>query len=74
MATTIKAIKRVQEVRAKRERAFTITRMQPKQEAERALATGQLEKNVALVSVGPKRKTETMRVAKVPASKKMELD
>lgn len=74
MATTIKAIKRVQEVRAKRERAFTITRMQPKQEAERALATVQLSKNVALATVGPKRKTETMRVTQVPASKKMELD
>jgi large subunit ribosomal protein L24e len=74
MATTIKAMKRVQEVRAKRERAFTVTRLQPKQEAERALATVQLEKNVALAAVGPKKKTETMRVAMVPASKKMELD
>jgi len=75
LTTTIKAMKRVQEVRAKRERAFTAARLQPKQEAERALAVGRLEKNVALQSVQlGKKKTETVRVAKQAASRKMEID
>lgn len=74
MSTTLKAMKRVQEVRAKRERAFAMARLQPKQEAERALASVRLEKNVALASVQPTKKTETMRTAKVQASRKMEVD
>lgn len=74
MSTTLKAMKRVQEVRAKRERAFAMARMQPKQEADRAHASAQLHKNVALAAVQPKKKTETVRTAKVQASRKMEVD
>ena len=38
MATTVRAMKRVSEIRAKRERIFYATRMQPKKEQERQQA------------------------------------
>lgn len=74
MSTTLKTMERVEEVRKKRELVFTRNRLRPKQEAEKALAIGQLEKNVALAANQPARKTETIKVAKAKSSKQMELD
>lgn len=74
MSTTIKAIQRVQEIKAKRERLFTKNRLQPKQEAERGLAMEQLQKNVSLVSAQVTKKKQTVKVSKLEASKKMEID
>lgn len=74
MDTTIKAIKRVQEVRAKRERIHALNRLVPKQAMEQAEAIGQMQKNVALVSTGLQRKTDKVKVAKAETSRKMEID
>ncbi len=74
MSNTLKAMKRVSEVKAKRERIFTKNRLQPKQEAEKALAMAQLEKNVSLVAESSGKKKETIKVAKTSAQRKMEID
>lgn len=74
MATTIKAMKRVEEVRSKREEIFAKNRMQPRKDAERNLALSQLQKNVALAAAPVGKKTEKVKVAKTEASRKMEID
>ena len=75
MATTIKAMARVQEVRAKRERVFARNRMAPKQEQERERASRMLGKNVALATAEEgARKKAAVKVAKTEASRQMELD
>jgi large subunit ribosomal protein L24e len=74
METTVKAIKRVSEVRAKRERLFYLNRVEPKKEAETGLAIKQMEKNIALVATGVQKKAEKVKVAKAEASRKMEID
>ncbi|KAJ3355230.1 ATPase-activating ribosome biosynthesis protein [Entophlyctis luteolus] len=49
MATTIKAMKRIQEIKAKRERVFAKKRLQGRREQEKSAALKLVQKNVELV-------------------------
>ena len=49
MATTLKAIKRVQEIKAKRERVFYKNRMAGKKEQEKAENRVQVQQNIELL-------------------------
>lgn len=74
MATTIKGIQRIGEIQSKRERLFRITSQASKKEAEHKEALKQMEKNVALASVGVQKATNKVKVSKMEASRKMEID
>ncbi|KAI8833709.1 hypothetical protein BC829DRAFT_448647 [Chytridium lagenaria] len=49
MATTLKAMKRIQEIKAKRERVHTKKRLQGKKEKERADVLKLVQKNIELI-------------------------
>ncbi|CAO3614352.1 unnamed protein product [Cunninghamella blakesleeana] len=63
MATTIKAMKRVQEIRAKRERAFYKNRvMSVKKETEKADDIRVLEQNIELAPLEAKKRYQAAKV------------
>ncbi|SAM00364.1 hypothetical protein [Absidia glauca] len=62
MSTTIKAMKRVQEIRAKRERVFFKNRMAGKKEQERADDIRQLEQNIELAPLEAKKRYQAAKV------------
>ncbi|KAJ2716296.1 ATPase-activating ribosome biosynthesis protein [Coemansia sp. D1744] len=72
MSTTIKAMKRVQEIRARRERAFFKQRMTGNKEREKALDVLEIQKNIHLVSTAAIKHKETQKTAQT--SKHMDLD
>ncbi|KAJ2726572.1 ATPase-activating ribosome biosynthesis protein [Coemansia sp. Benny D115] len=72
MSTTIKAMKRVQEIRARRERAFYKQRMSGNKERERELNVREIQKGIHLVSTPLSKVMETQKVAE--SSKQMDLD
>ncbi|CAM0141334.1 ATPase-activating ribosome biosynthesis protein [Umbelopsis sp. WA50703] len=74
MATTVKAMKRVQEIRAKRERAFFKNRMAGKKDQERAENVKILQQNIELAPTASQRVRN--QVAKVEEQKldQMEMD
>jgi large subunit ribosomal protein L24e len=74
MENTVKAIKRVQEVRAKRERAFVRNRVQGKVAKEREEAAKQVKTGMDLLKAPVIKKKQTVKVAANPASKRMEID
>ncbi|KAL1936702.1 hypothetical protein VTP01DRAFT_836 [Rhizomucor pusillus] len=62
MATTIKAMKRVQEIRAKRERAFYMNRMAGKQEQEKAENLKVVQQNIELAPLEAKKRLQAAKV------------
>ncbi|KAJ2151156.1 ATPase-activating ribosome biosynthesis protein [Coemansia sp. RSA 1935] len=72
MSTTIKAMKRVQEIRARRKRAFFKQRMTGNKEREKALDVLEIQKNIHLVSTAAIKHKETQKTAQT--SKHMDLD
>ncbi|KAI8089717.1 ribosomal protein L24e-domain-containing protein [Halteromyces radiatus] len=62
MATTLKAMKRVQEIRSKRERAFFKNRMAGKKEIEKADDIRQLEQNIELAPLEAKKRYQAAKV------------
>ncbi|KAJ3153720.1 ATPase-activating ribosome biosynthesis protein [Irineochytrium annulatum] len=74
MATTLKAMKRVQEIKAKRERVFTKKRLVGKKEKERAESIKMLHKNIELIATPAlKKKLMEKKLAASQVSKEMEL-
>ena len=73
MATTVKAIKRVQEIKARRERIFVRNRLGRK-EGETLAAEQQVKKNADLLKAPTIRKKLGVKVAAVPAAQRMEVD
>lgn len=73
MQNTVKAIKRVQEIKAKRERAFMLNRVKGKAEKERTELTRQVQKNKDLLTVPTIRKKQSVKVA-ASAAKQMQVD
>ncbi|KAJ1933664.1 ATPase-activating ribosome biosynthesis protein [Kickxella alabastrina] len=72
MSTTIKAMKRVQEIRARRERAFYKQRMSGNKERERALDIKEIQKGLHLIATPTIKTKEVQKVAE--SSKQMDLD
>ncbi|KAJ3045091.1 hypothetical protein HDV00_011816 [Rhizophlyctis rosea] len=74
MATTLKAMKRVQEIKAKRERVFYRKRMVGKKEKERAENITQIQQNIELVE-GPtlKKKLLEQKIGQTEERTDMEL-
>lgn len=62
MATTIKAMKRVQEIRAKRERAFYMNRMAGKEEQEKAENLKVVQQNIELAPLEAKKRLQAAKV------------
>ncbi|KAJ2059229.1 ATPase-activating ribosome biosynthesis protein [Coemansia aciculifera] len=73
MSTTIKAMKRVQEIRARRERAFFKQRMSGNKERERDLDIKEIQKSIHLIST-PTIKAKEMQKAAAESSRQMDLD
>lgn len=74
MQSTVKAIKRVQEVKAKRERAFMVNRMRGKVEREKIEALKQVQKDADLLNIPTIKKTLSNKLAAKPAAVRMEVD
>ncbi|KAJ2612140.1 ATPase-activating ribosome biosynthesis protein [Coemansia sp. RSA 1365] len=72
MGTTIKAMKRVQEIKARRERAFFKQRMAGNKEREKALDVREIQKNIHLVSNPTVKAKEIQKIAET--TKQMDLD
>ncbi|KAJ8327132.1 ATPase-activating ribosome biosynthesis protein [Batrachochytrium dendrobatidis] len=74
MATTIKAMKRVQQIKSKRERVFFKQRMTGKKEREMAESLKSLHQNIELVDA-PELKQKLMehKLAETPIQKDMEI-
>ncbi|CAO3698772.1 unnamed protein product [Rhizopus microsporus] len=64
MATTIKAMKRVQEIRAKRERAFYKNRMAPNKEKEKAEDIRVVNQNIELAPLEHKKRVQAIKSEK----------
>jgi len=73
MATTLKAMKRVQEIRQRRERVFYKNRMKGKKEHERQQNIKTIKKNVELIS-GPSLKTKELLQKITQKETKTEMD
>ncbi|KAI9348450.1 ribosomal protein L24e-domain-containing protein [Zopfochytrium polystomum] len=70
MATTLRAMKRVQEIKAKRERVFTRKRLLGKKQQERSEALKLVKKNVELISTpGLKEKLAEKRIISTPETR-----
>ncbi|KAJ1730064.1 ATPase-activating ribosome biosynthesis protein [Coemansia biformis] len=72
MGTTIKAMKRVQEIRARRERAFFKQRMAGNKEREKELDIREIQKGIHLVATPAVAAKEIQKASET--SKQMELD
>ncbi|KAJ2375600.1 ATPase-activating ribosome biosynthesis protein [Coemansia sp. RSA 2607] len=72
MSTTIKAMKRVQEIRSRRERAFYKQRMAGNKERERELNIKEIQKGIHLISTPLASVKETQKTAET--SKQMDID
>ncbi|ORY08010.1 hypothetical protein K493DRAFT_201493 [Basidiobolus meristosporus CBS 931.73] len=73
MATTIKAMKRVQEIRARRERSFYKSRMSGNKEREKAENIKEIQRNIHLVS-SPALKNKLQVDKILESSKQMDMD
>ncbi|KAL0081374.1 ribosomal protein L24e-domain-containing protein [Phycomyces blakesleeanus] len=73
MATTIKAMKRVQEIRVKRERAFYKTRMADNKEKDRAEDVRVVQQNIELAPLDAKKRIQAMKLSE-KNTEKMEMD
>ncbi|KAI8339897.1 ribosomal protein L24e-domain-containing protein [Chlamydoabsidia padenii] len=62
MATTLKAMKRVQEIRSKRERVFFKNRMAGKKDMEKADDIRQLEQNIELAPLEAKKRYQAAKI------------
>lgn len=74
LQSTVKAIKRVQEIRAKRERLFMRNRLHGKAEREMADAVLQVQTSADLLKTSAIKKKATVKVAAPSAAKRMEVD
>ncbi|KAJ2012769.1 ATPase-activating ribosome biosynthesis protein, partial [Coemansia sp. S610] len=72
MSTTIKAMKRVQEIRARRERAFFKQRMSGNKERERDLDIKEIQKSIHLISTPTIKNKEVQKASE--SSRQMDLD
>ncbi|KAJ2556629.1 ATPase-activating ribosome biosynthesis protein [Coemansia sp. RSA 1933] len=72
MSTTLKAMKRVQEIRARRERAFFKQRMAGNKERERVENIREIQKSIHLVSTPTVKAKEAQKATE--SSKRMDLD
>ncbi|KAF7728771.1 ATPase-activating ribosome biosynthesis protein [Apophysomyces ossiformis] len=73
MATTIKAMKRVQEIRAKRERAFYLNRMSGNKEKEKADNVRVVQQNIELAPLEAKKRLQSVKV-EAQKTEKMDMD
>ncbi|KAJ3292870.1 ATPase-activating ribosome biosynthesis protein [Rhizoclosmatium sp. JEL0117] len=74
MATTLKAMKRIQEIKAKRERVFMKKRMAGKKDQERSEALKLVQKNVELIQTPAlKKKLMEKKIISAPGSKDVEM-
>ncbi|KAI9341452.1 ribosomal protein L24e-domain-containing protein [Obelidium mucronatum] len=74
MATTLKAMKRIQEIKAKRERVFMKKRLAGKKEQERSEALKLVQKNVELIQTPAlKKKLMEKKIISVPGSQDVEM-
>lgn len=73
MSTTIKAMKRVHEIRARRERAFFKQRMAGNKEREKTENIREIQKNIHLIST-PAVKNKEVQKETVDTSKQMDVD
>jgi large subunit ribosomal protein L24e len=73
MATTVKAIKRVQEIKAKRERIFVRNRL-GKKEGEKLAAEKQVRTSADLLKVPTIKKKQTVKITTIPTTKRMEVE
>ncbi|KAI9013930.1 ribosomal protein L24e-domain-containing protein [Phycomyces nitens] len=73
MATTIKAMKRVQEIRVKRERAFYKTRMADNKEKDRAEDVRVVQQNIELAPLEAKKRIQAMKLSQ-KNTEKMDMD
>ncbi|CEP18902.1 hypothetical protein [Parasitella parasitica] len=64
MATTIKAMKRVQEIRAKRERAFYKNRMAPNKDKEKEDDIRVVNQNIELAPLEAKKRVQAIKAEK----------
>ncbi|KAJ3200888.1 ATPase-activating ribosome biosynthesis protein [Dinochytrium kinnereticum] len=75
MATTLKAMKRIQEIKAKRERVFTKKRLQGKKEKERSDTLKLVQRNIELIKTPALReKMLEKKMASVSKAQDMELN
>ena len=74
MDTTIKAIKRVQEIKAKRERLHYRNRVKGKMEKEMGQTIKQVETGMDLLSAPVIRKKQTIKITNAPAERHMEIE
>ncbi|KAJ3109615.1 ATPase-activating ribosome biosynthesis protein [Phlyctochytrium planicorne] len=75
MATTLKAMKRIQEIKAKRERVHTKKRLQGKKEKERAETLKLVQKNIELITTPAlRKKMMEKKMAATSQAKDMELN
>lgn len=74
METTVRAIKRVQEIRTRRERAFAVRKMSNKKDRQTAEAAKQVQKNSDLLKLPSIIKKQTIKAALPPAAERMQLD
>lgn len=67
MATTIKAMKRVQEIRSKRERAFYKNRMAGNKDKEKEDDIRVVNQNIELAPLESKKRLQTIKTEKAKA-------
>ncbi|KAI7872503.1 ribosomal protein L24e-domain-containing protein [Spinellus fusiger] len=73
MSTTIKAMKRVQEIRQKRERAFYKNRMAGNKEKDKADDIRVVQQNIELAPLEAKKRIQAMKISTEKAEK-MDMD
>lgn len=62
VATTVKAMKRIQEIKSKRERQFYVNRMKGNKEAEKQDDIKQVQKNIELIKTPVMKKKNVIKV------------
>jgi large subunit ribosomal protein L24e len=73
MSTTLKAMKRIQEIKAKRERVFYKQRMAGKKDKERAQNVQEIVKNAELVNV-PELVQKALEHQKAPVEQRTDME
>lgn len=70
----MRAIKRIGEIRGKRERAFVVGRIKGKMEKEKAEAVQQIEKSKDILQIPEMRKKISQKMSSGAELKKMQVD
>lgn len=74
MQTTVKAIKRVQEIKSRRERLFYRNRVKGNAEVEKMDAIKQVQTGLEFLKAPAIRKKQSIRVAKAPSQTRMQTE